>query len=60
MSYIYYKSTSVPSPNKNTCALIALLPVKILEIFSNEANILLSIQVVSLIMDWKKSMTHDM
>ena len=59
MSYIYYKSTSVPRLNKNTCALIVLLPVTILEIFSNEPNIVLSIQVVFFIMDWKRSMTHD-
>ena len=59
MSYIYYKSTPVPSPNKNTCALIVLLQVKILEIFSNEANIVLSIQIVFFMMDWKRSMTHD-
>jgi hypothetical protein len=60
MSYIYYKPTSVSSPNKNTCALIDLLLVKIQEIFSNEANIVLCIQVVFFIMDWKRSMTYDM
>jgi len=60
MSYIYYKSTSVPSPNKNTCALIVLLSVKIMEIFSNEANIVLNVRVVFFIMDWKRSMTHNM
>jgi hypothetical protein len=48
MSYLYYKSTPAQNLIKNSFTLI-VLPVEVLEIFCNEANVGLSIKVIRLL-----------